>query len=65
MERLYLAIVLGPLIAALLAGLAGRQIGRTGAHTVAILGVGASFVMSLMVLKAQWFDGAPAWNGSV
>ena len=65
MERMYLAIVLGPLIAALLAGLFGRQIGRTGAHVVTILGVAASFVMSLMVLKAQWFDGAPAWNGSV
>jgi NADH-quinone oxidoreductase subunit L len=65
MERMYLAIVLGPLIAAVLAGLAGRQIGRTGAHTVTILAVAASFVMSLIVLKAQWFDGAPAWNGSV
>ncbi len=65
MERMYLAIVLGPLIAALLAGLFGRQIGRTGAHVVTIVGVAGSFVMSLMVLKAQWFDGAPAWNGSV
>ena len=65
MERLYLAVVLCPLVAALLAGLFGRQIGRVGAHTVTILGVGASFVLSLMVLKAQWFDGAPAYNGSV
>lgn len=65
MERMYLAIVLGPLLAALVAGLFGRQIGRAGAHIVTILGVAASFVMSLMVLKAQWFDGAPAWNGSV
>jgi len=65
MERMYLAIVLGPLIAALLAGLFGRQIGRSGAHTVTILGVAGSFVMSLLVLKAQWLDGAPAWNGSV
>ncbi len=65
MERMYLAIVLGPLIAALLAGLFGRQIGRAGAHLVTILGVAASFGMSLLVLKAQWFDGAPPWNGSV
>ena len=65
MERLFLAIVLCPLFAALVAGLFGRQIGRAGAHTVTILGVGASFVMSLLVLKAQWFDGAPAYNGSV
>ncbi|MEO8443505.1 MAG: NADH-quinone oxidoreductase subunit L [Gammaproteobacteria bacterium] len=65
MERLYLAIVLCPLFAALLAGLFGRRIGRAGAHTVTILGVGASFVMSLLVLKSQWFDGAPAYNGAV
>ena len=65
MERLYLAIVLCPLVAALVAGLFGRQIGRAGAHTATILGVGASFVMSLLVLKAQWLDGAPAYNGSV
>jgi len=65
MERMYLAIVLCPLIAALVAGLFGRQIGRSGAHTITILGVGASFVMSLLVLKAQWYDGAPAFNGAV
>ncbi len=65
MERLYLAVVLCPLVAGLAAGLFGRQIGRAGAHTVTILGVGASFVISLLVLKAQWFDGAPAYNGSV
>ncbi|MEO8224439.1 MAG: NADH-quinone oxidoreductase subunit L, partial [Gammaproteobacteria bacterium] len=65
MERLYLAIVLCPLFAALLAGLFGRRIGRAGAHTVTILGVGAAFVMSLLVLKSQWFDGAPAYNGAV
>jgi len=65
MERMYLAIVLCPLIAAVVAGLFGRQIGRSGAHTITILGVGASFVMSLLVLKDQWFDGAPAFNGAV
>ena len=65
MERMYLAIVLCPLVAAVVAGLFGRQIGRSGAHTITILGVGAAFVMSLLVLKAQWFDGAPAFNGAV
>jgi NADH-quinone oxidoreductase subunit L len=65
MERIYLAIVLCPLIAAVLAGVFGRQIGRAGAHTVTILGVGASFVMSLLVLKSQWLDGATAFNGAV
>ncbi len=65
MERIYLAIVLCPLIAALVAGLFGRQIGRAGAHTVTILGVGASFILSLLVLKDQWLDGAAAYNGTV
>ncbi len=65
MERLYLAIVLFPLLAALLAGLFGRVIGRAGSHTVTILGVAASFAMSLLVLKAQWLDGVPAYNGVV
>ena len=32
MENVYLAIVLFPLIGAILAGLFGRVIGRTGAH---------------------------------
>jgi len=65
MERLYLAIVLFPLAAAVLAGLFGRQIGRAGAHSVTILGVGISFAMSLLVLKAQWFDGMAAYNAPV
>ncbi len=65
MEQIYLAIVLCPLVAAIVAGLFGGLIGRTGAHTITILGVGVSFVLSLMVLKAQAFDGAPAFNGSI
>jgi len=65
MERMYLAIVLCPLLAAIVAGIFGRQIGRAGAHTITILAVGASFVLSLLVLKAQWLDGAPAFNGTV
>ncbi|MCE7902203.1 MAG: NADH-quinone oxidoreductase subunit L [Gammaproteobacteria bacterium PRO9] len=65
MQGYYLAIVLCPLIAALLAGLGGSLIGRRGAHSVTILGMVISFVLSLLVFKAQWWDGAPAWNGAV
>ncbi len=39
MQQIYLTIVLAPLIAAILAGLFGRRIGRTAAHTVTIGGV--------------------------
>ena len=65
MEKLYLAIPLAPLIGALIAGLFGRQIGRAGAHTVTILGVAISFVLSLIVLKHIVIDEAGPFNGSV
>ena len=47
---LYLAIALIPLAGSLLAGLFGNQIGRAGAHTVTILGVAISTVLSTYVL---------------
>ena len=62
MQQIYLTIVLAPLIAAILAGLFGRRIGRTAAHTVTIGGVGLSCVLSLWVLKAHAFDGAAPFN---
>ncbi len=65
MQNFYLAIPLAPLFAAILAGLFGRLIGRVGAHTVTILGVGVSFVLSLLVLKAQALDGAATYNAPV
>jgi len=57
MEKLYIAIVLGPLLAALLSGLAGRIVGRAGAHTITILAVGASFVLSLLALRSSLASG--------
>ncbi|MBQ5428839.1 MAG: NADH-quinone oxidoreductase subunit L, partial [Neisseriaceae bacterium] len=48
--QLYLLIALAPLAGSLLAGLAGKIIGRVGAHTATILGVGVSAVLSLYVL---------------
>jgi len=65
MENLYLAIPLAPLLGAIIAGLFGRQIGRAGAHSVTILGVATSFVLSLVVLKQFAIDGAAAYNASV
>ena len=47
---LYLLIALAPLAGCLLAGLFGNQIGRRGAHTATILGVGISAVLSAQVL---------------
>jgi NADH-quinone oxidoreductase subunit L len=61
MRGLYLLVPLAPLIGALVAGLAGKVVGRTGAHTITILGVLIATVASLMVLsdvmKGNTFDG--------
>jgi len=65
MYEYYLTIVLAPLIAAIVAGLAGKKIGRAGAHWVTIIGVGISCVLSLLVLKNLFWGGAPAENVSV
>src|SRR6516225_2920887 len=63
--NLLLAIPLLPLAAAVIAGLFGRQIGRVGAHTVTILGVAASCVLSLGVLKQIYWEGAPTFDAPV
>src|SRR6478752_4370188 len=60
-----LAVAFLPLVAAILAGLFGRYIGRTGAHLVTIAAVAASCLLSLGVLKAIYWDGAPAYDGPV
>ncbi|CAM2192276.1 NADH-quinone oxidoreductase subunit L [Paraburkholderia sp. A1RI_3L] len=48
-ENLLLAIPLAPLVGSLIAGLFGKTVGRAGAHTVTILGVAISFVLSAIV----------------
>ena len=63
--NLLIAIPLLPLLAALLAGLAGRRIGRAASAGVTILAVGTSCVLSLYVAKLIFGDGAPAWDGTV
>ena len=45
-----LIIALSPLLGALIAGLFGRKIGRTGAHVVTIASVAVSCVLSIQVL---------------
>ena len=65
MYSYYLTIVLAPLAAAIIAGLAGKQIGRAGAHWVTILGVGVSCALSLLVLKNMYWGGAGPENISV
>jgi NADH-quinone oxidoreductase subunit L len=57
-QNLLLTIALAPLAGALVAGLAGKTVGRRGAHTFTILGVLISFIGSAMVLKAVAVDGS-------
>ncbi|MFT3665335.1 NADH-quinone oxidoreductase subunit L [Piscinibacter sp.] len=56
--NLLLAVPLAPLAGAVVAGLAGKTVGRRGAHVVTILGVLVSFILSAMVLKSVAADGA-------
>ena len=56
---LYLIIALVPLAGSLIAGLFGNKIGRAGAHTVTILGVAVSAVLSAYVLWG-FIDGSRA-----
>jgi NADH-quinone oxidoreductase subunit L len=61
MQKIYLLVPLAPLIGALVAGLAGRIVGRSGAHAVTIFGVLvatiASFIVLNDVMKGNLFDG--------
>ena len=65
MQSIYLIIVLAPLIACIVAGLFGKSVGRIGAHSITILGVGISCALSFYVLYAQVFAGLEPFNGTV
>src|SRR4051794_10600110 len=60
-----LAIVLAPLLGAVLAGVFRKQVGRVGAQSATILGVGVSFVLSAWVLWQLVGQGAPPFNANV
>jgi len=51
MQKLYLLVPLAPLAGAILAGLFGKLIGRTGAHVATILGVAVAFVASIYIFR--------------
>jgi NADH-quinone oxidoreductase subunit L len=65
MQQVYLWIVLAPLIGSIIAGLFGKTIGRAGAHSVTIIGVAVSTVLSFYVFKHHVIDAAPDFNGPV
>jgi len=63
-KLLYLTIVLAPLLAAVIAGLFGKVVGRAGAHTVTIFGVAVACGLSCYVLLQQ-VGGAAVFNESL
>ena len=65
MQAILLTIVLAPLVGAIIAGLFRNQVGKVGAHSVTILGVGISCVLSLYILWLHAFQGAPVYNETV
>jgi NADH-quinone oxidoreductase subunit L len=62
---LLLAIPMLPLVAAIIAGLLGKVVGRAGAHTVTIAAVAVSCVLSIYVLKQIYWDGVPTFDAAV
>ena len=65
MAQVYLTVVLAPLLAAAVAGLFGKKIGRAGAHWVTIIGVAVSFALSLAAFKDLVLDGGETYDGTV
>ncbi|HRP74739.1 MAG TPA: NADH-quinone oxidoreductase subunit L [Rhodocyclaceae bacterium] len=51
MKALYLLVPLAPLAGAILAGLFGKRLGRSGAHGITILGVLVSFLASVVIFQ--------------
>lgn len=62
LKEISVGVVLAPLVGALLAGLFGQTLGRSGAHWVTIIGVGIAFILSTLLFKHVVIDGAPAMN---
>jgi NADH-quinone oxidoreductase subunit L len=54
--NLTLVAVFAPLIGALLAGLAGKKLGRSNTHRLAILGVGLAFIAAVYITKLLCLD---------
>ncbi|MGY1530071.1 NADH-quinone oxidoreductase subunit L [Luteimonas sp. A649] len=61
-KAVLIAIVLAPLLGAIIAGLFGRQVGRVGAQSATILGVAVSCALSCYVLWQLMGQGAAPFN---
>lgn len=57
-QNMLLVVPLAPLVGSVIAGIAGKFVGRRGAHVFTILGVLIAFIVSAMTLKSVAVDGA-------
>lgn len=64
-QQLCLVIVLAPLLGSIIAGFFRNQIGRSGAHSVTIAGVGLSFLLSLYVAVLILTGSADSVNSNI
>ncbi len=65
MEKIYLGVVLSPLIGSLIAGIWRNQVGRAGSHFATILGVAISFGLSIIVFNHIVLNEAAPYNATV
>lgn len=61
-QQLCLIIVLAPLAGSMVAGLFRNQVGKVGAHSVTILGVAISFILSLYIAYEIFSGASPTIN---
>jgi NADH-quinone oxidoreductase subunit L len=64
-QNLCLFIVLAPLVGAIVTGLFGRDVGRSGAHWITIVSVGVSFFLSLLVFWQIVIRGDEPYNANL
>jgi len=63
-RQLALICVTMPLVGSLIAGLAGKKVGRAGAHSITITLMIISFIASLLMFKSVVIDGN-SFNGTI
>lgn len=61
--QIALLMTLLPLLGALAAGLLGKRLGRQLTHRIAVFGVGAAFVLSVILFNLIVIQGRPAVDG--
>ncbi|TAM96836.1 MAG: NADH-quinone oxidoreductase subunit L [Rhodanobacteraceae bacterium] len=64
-QNLLIVLAGAPLVGALVAGLARKQVGRAGAAAIAILSVAISFALSCVVFYQLVWAGAPTFDANV